>query len=152
MKHLYSLRGLLTAVIALFALVPAMNAETLLCSYANGSMTNISISGTTVSKSVKYASNTTSVTCLQLANGYTTENVYNGNAINLICSDGFKAGDVVTIQGFINNKDASKRGAVKLISLGDGNKIVELNAFPDFINGYSSPDTPEKLTYTLVED
>lgn len=152
MKHLYSLRGLLTAVIALFALVPAMNAETLLCSYANGSMTNITISGTTVSKSVKYASNTTSVTCLQLANGYTTENVYNGNAINLICSDGFKAGDVVTIQGFINNKDASKRGAVKLISLGDGNKIVELNAFPDFINGYSSPDTPEKLTYTLVED
>ncbi|WP_305482880.1 pectate lyase [Duncaniella muris] len=152
MKHLYSLRGLLTAVIALFALVPAMNAETLLCSYANGSMTNISISGTTVSKSVKYASNTTSVTCLQLANGYTTENVYNGNAINLICSDGFKAGDVVTIQGFINNKDASKRGAVKLISLGEGNKIVELNAFPDFINGYSSPDTPENLTYTLVED
>ena len=152
MKHLYSVRGLLTAVIALFALVPAMNAETLLCSYANGSMTNISISGTTVSKSVKYASNTTSVTCLQLANGYTTENVYNGNAINLICSDGFKAGDVVTIQGFINNKDASKRGAVKLISLGEGNKIVELNAFPDFINGYSSPDTPEKLTYTLVED
>ncbi|WP_304735168.1 pectate lyase [Duncaniella muris] len=152
MKHLYSLRGLLTAVIALFALVPAMNAETLLCSYANGSMTNISISGTTVSKSVKYASNTTSVTCLQLANGYTTENVYNGNAINLICTDGFKAGDVVTIQGFINNKDAAKRGAVKLISLGDGNKIVELNAFPDFINGYSSPDTPEKLTYTLVED
>lgn len=152
MKHLYSLRGLLTAVIALFALVPAMNAETLLCSYANGSMTNITISGTTVSKSVKYASNTTSVTCLQLANGYTTENVYNGNAINLICSDGFKAGDVVTIQGFINNKDASKRGAVKLISLGEGNKIVELNAFPDFINGYSSPDTPEKLTYTLVED
>ena len=152
MKHLYSLRGLLTAVIALFALVPAMNAETLLCSYANGSMTNISISGTTVSKSVKYASNTTSVTCLQLANGYTTENVYNGNAINLICSDGFKAGDVVTIQGFINNKDASKRGAVKLISLGEGNKIVELNAFPDFINGYRSPDTPEKLTYTLVED
>ncbi|WP_305115839.1 pectate lyase [Duncaniella muris] len=152
MKHLYSLRGLLTAVIALFALVPAMNAETLLCSYADGSMTNISISGTTVSKSVKYASNTTSVTCLQLANGYTTENVYNGNAINLICSDGFKAGDVVTIQGFINNKDASKRGAVKLISLGEGNKIVELNAFPDFINGYSSPDTPEKLTYTLVED
>lgn len=152
MKHLYSLRRLLTAVIALFALVPAMNAETLLCSYANGSMTNISISGTTVSKSVKYASNTTSVTCLQLANGYTTENVYNGNAINLICSDGFKAGDVVTIQGFINNKDASKRGAVKLISLGEGNKIVELNAFPDFINGYSSPDTPEKLTYTLVED
>lgn len=152
MKHLYSLRGLLTAVIALFALVPAMNAETLLCSYANGSMTNISISGTTVSKSVKYASNTTSVTCLQFANGYTTENVYNGNAINLICSDGFKAGDVVTIQGFINNKDASKRGAVKLISLGEGNKIVELNAFPDFINGYSSPDTPEKLTYTLVED
>lgn len=152
MKHLYSLRGLLTAVIALFALVPAMNAETLLCSYANGSMTNISISGTTVSKSVKYASNTTSVTCLQLANGYTTENVYNGNAINLICTDGFKAGDVVTIQGFINNKDASKRGAVKLISLGEGNKIVELNAFPDFINGYSSPDTPEKLTYTLVED
>ena len=152
MKHLYSLRGLLTAVIALFALVPAMNAETLLCSYANGSMTNISISGTTVSKSVKYASNTTSVTCLQLANGYTTENVYNGNAINLICSDGFKAGDVVTIQGFINNKDASKRGAVKLISLVDGYKIVELNAFPDFINGYSSPDTPEKLTYTLVED
>lgn len=152
MKHLYSLRGLLTAVIALFALVPAMNAETLLCSYANGSMTNISISGTTVSKSVKYASNTTSVTCLQLANGYTTETVYNGNAINLICSDGFKAGDVVTIQGFINNKDASKRGAVKLISVGEGNKIVELNAFPDFINGYSSPDTPEKLTYTLVED
>ena len=152
MKHLYSLRGLLTAVIALFALVPAMNAETLLCSYADGSMTNITISGTTVSKSVKYASNTTSVTCLQLANGYTTENVYNGNAINLICSDGFKAGDVVTIQGFINNKDASKRGAVKLISLGEGNKIVELNAFPDFINGYSSPDTPEKLTYTLVED
>lgn len=152
MKHLYSLRGLLTAVIALFALVPAMNAETLLCSYANGSMTNISISGTTVSKSVKYASNTTSVTCLQLANGFTTENVYNGNAINLICSEGFKAGDVVTIQGFINNKDAAKRGAVKLISLGDGNKIVELNAFPDFINGYSSPDTPEKLTYTLVED
>ncbi len=152
MKHLYSLRGLLTAVIALFALVPAMNAETLLCSYANGSMTNISISGTTVSKSVKYASNTTSVTCLQLANGYTTENVYNGNAINLICTDGFKAGDVVTIQGFINNKDAAKRGAVKLISLGEGNKIVELNAFPDFINGYSSPDTPEKLTYTLVED
>lgn len=152
MKHLYSLRGLLTAVIALFALVPAMNAETVLCSYADGSMTNITISGTTVSKSVKYASNTTSVTCLQLANGYTTENVYNGNAINLICSDGFKAGDVVTIQGFINNKDASKRGAVKLISLGEGNKIVELNAFPDFINGYSSPDTPEKLTYTLVED
>ncbi len=152
MKHLYSLRGLLTAVIALYALVPAMNAETLLCSYANGSMTNITISGTTVSKSVKYASNKTSVTCLQLANGFTTENVYNGNAINLICSDGFKAGDVVTIQGFINNKDAAKRGAVKLISLGDGNKIVELNAFPDFINGYSSPDTPEKLTYTLVED
>jgi len=58
----------------------------------------------------------------------------------------------VTIQGFINNKDASKRGAVKLISLGEGNKIAELNAFPDFINGYSSPDTPEKLTYTLVED
>ncbi|WP_300131966.1 pectate lyase [Duncaniella sp.] len=152
MKHLYSVRGLLTAVIALFASVSVMKAETLLCSYANGSMTNITISGTTVSKSVKYQSNKTSVTCLQLANGYTTEAVYNGNAINLVCAEGFKTGDVVTIQGFINNKDASKRGAVKLISLGNDDQINELNAFPDFINGYTSPDIPEKLTYTLTED
>lgn len=146
------MRGLLTAITALLALTPAMNAETVLCKYENGTMTNVTISGTTKTGSYKYASNKTSVTCLQLANGYTTSNVYNENAINLICTEGFKAGDVVTIQGFINNKDAAKRGAVKLISLGDGNQINEINAFPDFINGYSSPDTPEKLTYTLVED
>ena len=41
------MRGLLTAIAALLVTAPAMNAETVLCKYENGTMTNVTISGTT---------------------------------------------------------------------------------------------------------
>ncbi|MCM1522158.1 MAG: pectate lyase [Muribaculaceae bacterium] len=145
-----TLRGLFAAL--LMSGLSTANAETVLCSFIDGNKTNITLTGTSVEGSAKYQSNKVSVPCLMLKNGYLTNDVWNDNAINLDCTGGFKAGDVVTIQGFFNNSDTSKKSAVKLVSLGADNAVTEINRFPDFINGRVSDATPEKSQFTLEAD
>lgn len=146
------MRALFAAAVTIMAGAVPAAAETTLCSYTDGTMTNVSISGTTAEATAKYLNNKTSVPVLQLKNGYLTEEAYNSNSINLTCEGGFKAGDQVTVQGFFNNSDETKKSAVQLFSLGEANAVTPIHLFPAFINGRTSGETPEKMQYVLTED
>lgn len=106
--------------------------------------------GTTAFATVKIHANTDEVSCVKLNNGYTTDGVMNGNHIKLMITDGFKAGDKITIAGVINNKDNAKRGTVVLFAEGEENKATKINTFDDFINSYTATEDPEEQTYTLT--
>ena len=112
----------------------------------------ITLSGTTVKGTVKIHENKDAVDCISLKNGYTTDDVMNGNHILLEVEGGFKAGDVVTIAGAINNSDESKRGTADLFVSEDGQAPTSLNVFEDFINSRFVADDPAVQTYTLTTD
>ena len=150
MKKKLSLLMVALIAVAAYAVHRAGEATTLI-DYPT-SMDGISISGTTVATTAKIHTNTDSKSCLQLKNGYTTDNAYNSNSINLSVDGGFKAGDVVTIAGFINTSDATKRGTVVLFIMDAENTITKLKTFTDFINGRSVPDDPVEESYTLEAD
>ena len=74
----------------------------------------------------------------------------NDNNVMLTVDGGFKAGDVIAIKGYIDNKDTTKRGAVNVST--DLNNV--LYTTPDFANknaaGTSGPlGLDEAATYTL---
>lgn len=112
----------------------------------------ISISGSTAAQTVKINGNTKTVDCYALKNGYTANNAYNGNSINLTTEGGFKTGDVITIAGAINNADAAKRATAVLFTLKEDNSTSTLFKFSDFINGQLSNNNPVEESYTLEKD
>lgn len=143
MKKIFTL-----CAIALMAV--AVQAQTLI-NYPS-SKDGITLGGTTVEGTVKIHENTDAVNCITLKNGYLTEEKMNGNHIKLEYEGGFKAGDVVTIAGAINNSDASKRGTADLFVTADGEAATSLNVFEDFINGRLVADDIAEQTYTLEAD
>ncbi|MBR4897929.1 MAG: hypothetical protein IKZ48_03985 [Prevotella sp.] len=112
----------------------------------------ITLGGTTVKGTVKIHENKDAVDCISLKNGYTTDDVMNGNHILLEVEGGFKAGDVVTIAGAINNSDESKHGTADLFVTEDGQVATSLNVFEDFINSRFVAEDPAVQTYTLTTD
>ena len=116
------------------------------------SMDGISTSGTSTAGTVKIHTNTDAVSCLILANGYTTDGVMNGNHIELNIEGGFKAGDQVIIAGVINSGDASKRATAVLFTSEDGSSVEKLYQFEDFIDSKVVADDPERQVYTLESD
>ena len=112
----------------------------------------ITLSGTTVKGAVRIHENADAVACISLKNGYTTDNVMNGNHILLEIEGGFKTGDVVTVGGAINNSDETKRGTADLFVSEDGVSATSLKVFDDFINGRLVADDIVPQTYTLEAD
>lgn len=114
----------------------------------------ITISGTTEKSSAKYKTNTTSINCIKLANGFANEGKSNGNHIKLSYSGGFKKGDILTVAGFINNASESKQGSVCMFSIDAETQDVDTIAkCPKlFINGRLVDDDPTVWTYTLESD
>ena len=127
------------------------NAQTALIDYPT-SKDGTAISGTTTEGTVKIHLNKDAVACYTLKNGYTTDGEMNGNHIKLTTEGGFKAGDVVTIAGVINNSDEAKRGTAVLFSSEDGTVAKTINKFEDFINSRLVADDPVEQTYTLEAD
>jgi len=110
-----------------------------------------SISGTTSEATVKI--NGITYEAYRLNNGYSTEGVINGNYILLQPLEGFKAGDVITINGAINNSDTSKRGTVVVFSANADNTPSVLHKFDDFINSKLEPNVDAiEQSYTLEAD
>lgn len=137
-------------LIAMAVMTIGVNAQTLI-NYPT-SKTGVTVSGTTVEGTVKIHTNVDAVACLALKNGFLTEDKMNGNHILLEVEGGFKAGDVVTIAGAINNSDETKRGTANLFVSADGETATSLNIFTDFINGRLVADDPVEETFTLTAD
>lgn len=114
----------------------------------------ITLSGTTAMANAKIHENTDAVDAIQLKNGYTSENVPNDNYIKLSVEGGFKAGDKVTIAGFFNNADDTKKSAADLYVLDaaaeNGYKV--LFTTQPFINGRTMAGDPVAESYVLTED
>ncbi len=145
-------------MVALFAITAfaaqiwkAETEPTVLINYPTSS-DGIKISGTTKSTTVKIHTNKDAVNCYQLANGYTTDGAYNNNSISLGVEGGFKAGDVITIAGAINNSSSEKRGTAVLFTMDSEKNITNLHQFSDFINGRLVNDEPVEESYTLEAD
>ena len=131
--------------------IMGVSAQTTLIDYP-ASKDGTAISGTTTDGTVKIHLNKDAVACYSLKNGYSTEGAMNGNHIELTAEGGFKAGDVVTIAGCINNSDAAKRATAVLFTSEDDEKPVVINKFADFINSRLVEDEPVEQTYTLEAD
>ena len=90
-------------------------------------------------------------TVYQFKNGYTGNNL--GVNLKLTVEGGFKKGDVVTVAGFINNADASKRGTVALFTAdSDNGTPTDINVFADFANLANEGATITSQSYTLEAD
>ena len=90
-------------------------------------------------------------TVYQFKNGYTGNNL--GVNLKLVVEGGFKKGDVVTVAGFINNSDASKRGTVALFTAdSDNGTPTNINVFADFVNLANDGATITSQSYTLEAD
>ena len=63
---------------------------------------------------------------------------------------GFKAGDVIHITGCINNKDATKHGAITVY--GSMSTSASIGTTEDFANTYDTSVTPVEQTITLTAD
>ena len=143
------MKKIFTLIVTTFASV-GMYAQTTLIDFPT-SKDGITFTGTTTETTVKIHLNVDAVACYKLANGFTTDEVYNNNSINLEVEGGFKAGDVITISGAINNTDESKRGTVVVFTL-DGTTPTALNTFDDFINSRFVAEDPAEQSYTLEAD
>ena len=114
----------------------------------------ITLGGSTAMVNAKIHENTDGVDAIQLKNGYTSENVPNDNYIKLSVEGGFKAGDKVTIAGFFNNSDDTKKSAADLYVLDaaaeNGYKV--LFTTQQFINGRTQAGDPVAESYVLAED
>lgn len=110
------------------------------------------ISGTTTETTVKIHGNQDAVECYALKNGYSSNGEMNGNHIKLSTEGGFKAGDVLTIAGVINNKDAAKRATVVLLKSDDEVTATVVKKFEDFINSYTATEDPVEQSFTLEAD
>lgn len=145
------MKKILSLVTFVLMSIVGATAQTTLIDYPT-SKDGVSISGTTAEGTVKINSNANSKACLALKNGYTSESVFNGNAIILKTEGGFKAGDVLTIAGAINNSDETKRGTAVLFTVDAENKATAIKKFDDFINGRLSEADPTNQSYTLEAD
>ena len=127
-------------------------AQTTLIDYPTGT-TGIIPCGSTLATTVKIHMNTDAVPCYQLKNGYNSGGESNGNHIQLSVEGGFKAGDVLTIAGAVNNDDTSKWGTAVLFTMDAGlNVSVIYDGFSNFINSRLVNDDPVEESYTLTED
>ena len=134
----------------LLGITLGLQAQTLI-DYPN-SKVGTSISGTTTEGTVKIHTNTDAVACYSLKNGYASEGVCNDNYIKLETEGGFKAGDVLTVAGAINNADESKKGTCAFFTMDADKKVTEVKAFEDFINSRLVADEPVEQSYTLEAD
>lgn len=139
-------------LLAMALMAVGANAETLIdfVQTKNG----ITVGGTCAFTTVKIHTNTDSKDCIKFANGYTTDSELNENLVTLEVEGGFKAGDIVTIAGAINNEDATKEASVALLVL-DANAAhgyTVIKEFDNFINGRLVADDPVEQTYTLEAD
>ena len=146
MKKLFTL-----VAVALMAV--GASAQTTLVDFSQ-KIGTITLSGTCEETTVKLHENKDATPCLKFNNGYTTDDVINKNYIMISTDGGFKAGDVITIAGAINNSDNSeaKRGAIDIFTGEDGGKETVLFSTPDFINGRFVVDDPAEISYTLEAD
>ena len=151
---------LFSIMLLVFGAVLGVQAEDQTLVNFPSSMDGISISGTTASGKVKIHNNKDEVSCLTLKNGYTKDGAYNSNSINLAIEGGFKKGDVITIAGATNVKqadidadtDGKKRAAAVIFTMDESSKITKLHQTPDFINGNITNLEPNEDTYTLETD
>lgn len=111
----------------------------------------ITMEGTTVMASAKIHTNADAVNAIQLKNGYSSETSLTGNHIKLTVEGGFKLGDKVTIAGFFNNADDTKKSAADLF-VKDGDTYKVLFTTQQFINGRTVADDPKAETFVLTED
>lgn len=108
----------------------------------------ITVNGNTSFSNVKIHENADSVNAISLASSYSaTDNNY---AV-LRIEGGFKAGDVVTIAGAINQTDQSKTGTADLFTISDG-QVNVLFTTAQLINGRFESGDPVAETYTLKSD
>lgn len=139
-------------LLAMTLLTLGVNAETLI-DFAQ-TKDGITLGGTCEYSTVKIHTNTDSKDCIKFANSYTTESELNGNMVTLEIAGGFKAGDVVTIAGVINNSDESKEAGVVMFTLDaaaeHGYNVIWEPA--SFINSRFVAEDPAELTFTLAED
>ncbi len=146
------MKKIFTLIAAAF-LAASVNAQTLINYAGEDAVTaGIEISGTTAMASQKINTNTTSKNCIQLKNGYTSDNVFNNNAIILSTEGGFKAGDVLSVTGFFNNSDDTKKAAVEIFTINADNTCTAVWTSEKFINGKLVADDPVAQTYTLESD
>ena len=146
----------LFTMVAMAFMAVCVNAQTTLVSYpTQGDISGWKVSGTTTESTVKIHTNKDQVNALKLANGYTTDNVSNGNHIELTCEGGFKTGDVITIAGAVSVAEAdvaTKRATAVIFEMDADGKCTPLKQFSDFINGKLSEDNPVEESYTLEKD
>jgi len=132
----------------------AASTTTTLINYEHSSpvSSGVTLGGTTLLVSVKIHTNTDAVDCIQLKNGYTTDNAYNNNSITLSTDGGFKVGDVLTISGFFNNADDTKLAKAEIFKVNSDNTCTTVWTSEQFVNGRTSADDPVEQAYTLTED
>jgi len=111
-----------------------------------------SISGTTVEGTVKIHLNADAVACYTLKNGYSADGVCNDNYIKLETDGGFKAGDVLTVAGCVNNSDESKWGTCVFFTMDADKNVTAVKTFENFINSRLVADDPVAQSYTLEAD
>jgi len=142
-------------LIAITMVAVCANAQTLVSFGGSDANKGYEVSGTTTETVVKIHTNADEVACLKLANGYSSDNVANGNDIKLTTDGGFKAGDVVSLAGAVSIKEsdvASKRAGAVVFTKDAEGVCTKLHTFSDFINGRLGNDEPVVETYTLETD
>lgn len=108
--------------------------------------------GQIVTSTVKIHENKDAVNCISLGKSYSSNDLYNGNAVKLTAEGGFKAGDVVSITGVYNNSNSEKQAAVAVFTLGEENKTNVIGATSNFINARLDAEDPVAETITLNTD
>ena len=148
-KLLKSMKTLLLVAAGLCVGTSAWAGEETLINFPS-STDGIGFSGTTTSGECQV--NGSKISCYQLKNGYTSSNKNNGNTIRFYVDGGFKAGDVITVAGCINNEDATKYGTVVLFTGGFNKATTTLKTFENFVNVNGNELTPVDQQFTLEAD
>jgi len=143
-------KRLLSMMTLLMGMMLGMQAQTLI-DYPT-SKDGTSISGTTTEGTVKVHLNTDAIACYTLKNGYNNEGVCNDNYIKLETEGGFKAGDVLTVAGCVNNSDESKWGTCEFFTMDAEKNVTAVKTFDNFINSRLVADDPVEQSYTLEAD
>lgn len=143
-------KRLLSMMTLLMGMMLGLQAQTLI-DYPT-SKNGTSISGTTTEGTVKVHLNADAIACYTLKNGYSSDGVCNDNYIKLETEGGFKAGDVLTVAGCVNNSDESKWGTCVFFTMDAEKNVTEVKTFDNFINSRLVADDPTEQSYTLEAD
>lgn len=143
-------KRLLSMMTLLMGMMLGMQAQTLI-DYPT-SKNGTSISGTTTEGTVKVHLNADAIACYTLKNGYSSDGVCNDNYIKLETEGGFKAGDVLTVAGCVNNSDESKWGTCVFFTMDAEKNVTAVKTFDNFINSRLVADDPTEQSYTLEAD